>query len=302
MLRVEDLDAPRTRPEALRGNLEELAWLGLDWDEGPDVGGPHGPYTQSQRLSLYADAIASLRSEGLLYECFLSRREIAEAARGRGPGGEGVDGAGEGPAEGTSSVYGEAQRELNAELTPERRAAGRAPSLRFRVPSGSVSFHDAVNGVVAVDLQREVGDFVVRRADGQFAYQLAVVVDDALMGMSEVARGADLLASTAAQLLLYDALGWRRPAFAHVGLLLGPDGTKLSKRGGALSLHELAAAGADPNQVLGALARSLGWLEEPGGVSPSGLLERLQEHGAAAPAGDTRLSPPDLAALTGVDS
>lgn len=298
LMRVEDLDAPRTRPEAVIGNLAELRWLGIDWDEGPDIGGPHEPYLQSGRRPRYEEAIARLKDAGYLFECFLSRREIAEASGGA----HGVDDAGEGPAEQSGRVYGAAQRELNEELALERRLAGRTPSLRFRVPSGSVAFHDAVQGPIVIDLQREVGDFVVRRADGQVAYQLAVVVDDALMGMTEVARGADLISSTAAQALLYDALGWPRPEFAHVGLLLGQDGSKLSKRGGALSLHELRVAGADPRAVLGTLARSLGWLEDRGGVSSAALGAWLIANGAAAPAGPVTLSPPDLAALTGVDS
>lgn len=298
LMRVEDLDTPRTRPEAVMGNLDELRWLGIDWDEGPDVGGPHEPYLQSERLAHYEEAITRLADAGYLFECFLSRREIAAAAGGE----QGVDDAGEGPAEQSGRVYGEAQRELNAELAPERRLAGRTPSLRFRVPSGSIGFRDAVQGPVVVDLQREVGDFVVRRTDGLVAYQLAVVVDDALMGMTEVARGADLMSSTAAQALLYDALDWSTPKFAHVGLLLGPDGSKLSKRGGPLSLHDLRAAGADPRAVLGTLARSLGWLDEPGGVTTEELRERLTDNGATAPAGAVTLSPSDLAALTGVDS
>ncbi|HZW98585.1 MAG TPA: tRNA glutamyl-Q(34) synthetase GluQRS [Trueperaceae bacterium] len=298
VMRVEDLDAQRTRPEAVVGNLDELAWLGLDWDEGPDVGGPFGPYMQSERLALYEVALTRLAEAGHLFECFLSRREIADASSGD----EGVDDAGEGQGEQSARVYGKAQRELNAELAPERRRAGRAPSLRFRVPTGTVVFRDAVQGDVVVDLQREVGDFVVRRADGQVAYQLAVVVDDALMGMTEVARGADLLSSTAAQALLCDALGWPRPKYAHVGLLLAPDGSKLSKRGGALSLHELHGAGTDPRLVLGILARSLGWLEDTVVVSAGELLERLRERGAAAPAKPLTLPPSDLAALTGVDS
>lgn len=297
LMRVEDLDGPRTRPAAVMGNLAELRWLGLDWDEGPDVGGPHGPYRQSERVSSYEAAIARLANAGHLFECYLSRREISQASAG----GQGVDDAGEGPAGEAARVYGAAQRALNERLAADRRREGRVPSLRFRVPDATVSFEDGVQGRVTVELRRDVGDFVVLRADGQVAYQLAVVVDDAAMGVTEVARGADLLSSTAPQVLLYDALGLPRPRFAHVGLMLGPDGEKLSKRGGALSLHELRVAGADPHAVLGLLARSLLW-HEGGPVTARELRERLHAVGAEAPAAAVTPSPEDLAALVSVDS
>lgn len=298
VVRVEDLDAPRTRPEAVLGNLEELAWLGLDWDEGPDRGGPHAPYLQSRRGPLYEAALARLLAAGHLYECFLTRREVAELSSGP----PGVDDAGEGRQDAPSRVYGPAHRELNDSVAPRRRAEGRRPSLRFRVPAGTVEFDDAVQGRVSVDLASAVGDFVVRRSDGQVAYQLAVVVDDHAMGVTEVARGADLLQSTAAQLVLYRALGLTPPAFAHVGLLLGEDGEKLSKRGGALSLHELRRAGAEPAAVLGLLAHTLGWTEGPQPTTARELLASLGPGPVKAPAGPVRLATADLARLSGVDS
>ncbi len=298
VVRVEDLDAPRTRPEAVLGNLDELAWLGLDWDEGPDRGGPHAPYLQSLRTPLYEAALARLVRAGHVYECFLTRREVAELAGGPA----GVDDAGEGPQAAPARVYGPAHRDLNAAVAPGRRAAGRAPSLRFSVPATTVAFHDAVQGTVRVDLAAEVGDFVVRRSDGRYAYQLAVVVDDAAMGVTEVARGADLLPSTAAQLVLYEALGLAPPSFAHVGLLLGEDGEKLSKRGGDLSLRELRRAGADPAAVLGGLAHTLGWAPELAPTSPRALLASLAADSVTAPAGPVRLRAADLARLVGVDS
>lgn len=300
VMRVEDLDAPRTRPEAVAGNLEELAWLGLDWDEGPDRGGPHGPYLQSERVAYYAAALERLVAAGRVYPCYLTRREVAElAAEAPGPAaaGSGVDDAGEGPAEQPARVYGARHRERNAAVAAARAAAGRAPSLRFRVPDGTLPFHDAVQGEVTVDLGAEVGDFVVRRADGLHAYQLAVVVDDAAMGITEVARGADLLHSTAAQLLLYDALGLPAPVFAHVGLLLDADGAKLAKRGGALSLRELRLAGVDPRAVLGVLAHGLGWSRRPEPLTPGELLESLGAGPVTAPPGPVRLTAADLAAL-----
>ncbi len=293
LIRVEDLDAPRTRPEAVRGNLDELAWLGLDWDEGPDVGGAHGPYRQSERGPRYEAALARLAATGQVYECYLSRREIAELA----PGAPGVDDAGEGPGERPARVYGPVHRARNAEVAGERRARGRPASLRWRVRAGALSFVDAVQGSVTVDLEREVGDFVLRRADGQFAYQLAVAVDDAAMGVSEVARGADILLSTAAQLLLHEALGSPPPRFAHVGLLVDERGDKLSKRGGALSLHELRASGASPEDVLGVLAHTLGWSSGPVPTDGRALLAGLGAGPVPAPAAPARLGDADLAAL-----
>lgn len=248
-MRVEDLDRDRTRPEAVLGNLAELRWLGLDWDEGPDSGGPYAPYLQSARLGLYRAALQRLEQRDLLFESYLTRRELA---------GE--------------EVYGAAQRRADDALRLERRAAGRQPALRFRSSAGAVTFDDLTAGRRSYDAERDVGDFVVRRADGQIAYQLAVVVDDAAMRISEVARGADLLSSTAAQLLLYRALELPPPAFAHVGLLLGPDGEKLSKRHGPTSLRELQAAGLRPERVVGLLAASLGLLPEPEEVRADELI------------------------------
>ena len=250
VMRVEDLDVERSRPEAVLGNLAELRWLGLDWDEGPDLGGPHAPYLQSQRGELYDAALARLAAAGHLFESYLSRRESADG----------------------DAVYGAAQRLADEAVRDERRAAGRPSSLRFRSPPGEVHVDDLVAGRQRYDTQRAVGDFVVRRADGLVAYQLAVVVDDAAMGISEVARGADLLSSSAAQLLLYGALGLRPPAFAHVGLLLGPGGEKLSKRHGPTSLRELGAAGRRPERVVGLLAASLGWLARPQEITAAELL------------------------------
>lgn len=298
ILRIEDTDQVRSTRESEQQIFDALRWLGIEWDEGPDVGGPHAPYLQSQRGALYEEALARLVASGRVYECFLTRREVAELAAS----GPGVDDAGEGAQATPSRVYGPAHRALNDELAPRRRAEGRAPSLRFRVPAGRVAFEDAVQGRVEVDLAAEVGDFVVRRSDGLVAYQLAVVVDDAAMGVTEVARGADLLRSTAAQLLLYEALGLPAPAFAHVGLLLDERGEKLSKRGGALSLHELRRDGADPRAVLGLLAHTLGWLEGPEPVTAPELLAELGGRPVTAPAGPVRLAAADLARLRGVDS
>ncbi len=258
IMRVEDLDGPRVRPGMEARILEELRWLGLDWDEGPDVGGPSGPYRQSERMDRYAAALERLRAAGAVYPCFCSRAEIAAAAQApHGPGDEGPR-------------YPGTCRALAPEEA-RRRAAQRRPAWRFRVPDGEVAFDDGVHGPQRRDVSAETGDFVVARADGIPAYQLAVVVDDAAMGVEEVVRGDDLLGSTARQLLLYRALALPAPVFAHVPLVNGEDGARLAKRHGALSLGELRERGADPRAVVGLLAASAGLCAPGARPSPGAL-------------------------------
>ncbi|MEW5929756.1 MAG: tRNA glutamyl-Q(34) synthetase GluQRS [Gemmatimonadota bacterium] len=259
VMRVEDLDRGRVRPGYMEAQLDDLRWLGLDWDEGPDVGGPHAPYVQSERQADYAAALARLEAAGLLYPCFCSRKEIAAAASApHGP-------ADEGPR------YPGRCRERPRQPGDE----GRAAALRFRVAPGAVGFRDLLQGDVAFDPEAETGDFVVRRKDGVAAYQLAVVVDDAAMGITHVVRGADLLPSTARQLLLYRALGLAPPEFLHVPLMLGPDGERLAKRHGAVSLAELREAGVSPVRATGWLASTCA-LAEPGEeVEAGGLVGRF---------------------------
>jgi glutamyl-tRNA synthetase len=260
LMRVEDLDGPRVRPGLERQILDDLRWLGLSWDEGPDVGGPAGPYRQSERLPRYAAALEALRAGGQVYPCFCSRAEIAAVSQA--PHGA----ADEGPR------YPGTCRELSqAEVA--RRSAARRPAWRFRVPPGAAAFHDGVHGARAHDVLAETGDFVVARADGIPAYQLAVVVDDAAMAVTDVVRGDDLLPSTARQLLLYAALGAEPPRFAHVPLVVGEDGARLAKRHGALSLGELRARGADPAAVTGLLAALSGLAPAGARLGPEALVE-----------------------------
>ncbi|HUL59591.1 MAG TPA: tRNA glutamyl-Q(34) synthetase GluQRS [Anaeromyxobacteraceae bacterium] len=250
LMRVEDLDGPRVKPGLEGRILEELRWLGLDWDEGPGADGPAGPYRQSERQTQYAGALAELRARGRVYPCFCSRAEIAAVSQApHGPGDEGPR-------------YPGTCRGLGAGEA-ERRAAARRPAWRFRVDPGPVAFEDGVHGPCSFDVDAGVGDFVVARADGIPAYQLAVVVDDAAMGVTDVVRGDDLLPSTARQVLLYRALDLPVPRFAHVSLVTGEDGERLAKRHGALSLGALRARGADPRAVVGLLA-ALSGLAPPG--------------------------------------
>jgi glutamyl-tRNA synthetase len=232
-MRVEDLDAPRVRPALAERQLDELRWLGLDWDGAPVF--------QSRRTALYEEALHRLREH--VYECFCSRAEIAAAASA--PHGD------EGPR------YPGACAELTAAQRAERRKT-RAPSLRLRVPPGPIAFHDEIAGPQSFDVQAMTGDFVLRRADGIFAYQLAVTVDDGAMGITQVLRGADLLSSTPRQILLHRLLGQTEPRWAHAPLVLSPSGGQLSKRDRPQSLSALREAGKDPRQLVAHLARLSG--------------------------------------------
>jgi glutamyl-tRNA synthetase len=245
VLRVEDLDRPRVRPGGAAQMLDDLRWLGLDWDEGPDIGGPYGPYYQSARQALYAAALAHLRARDLLYPCYCSRAELARIASA--------------PHADEPPPYSGACRSLSARERTAREAAGGRPAWRFCAPSASISFTDQIAGAVTEDVATTVGDFVVRRSDGIVAYQLAVVVDDALMGITQVVRGADLLASTARQLALCDALGYQRPReYAHAPLALDAAGARLAKRDAAAGLTAARESGMNPAGILGTLAASCG--------------------------------------------
>jgi len=246
VLRVEDLDRPRVRPGASTQMLADLRWLGLDWDEGPDVGGSLGPYTQSARQAIYDAALVRLRQKGLLYPCYCTRAELARIASA--PHGD------EGPR------YSGTCRALTQRERRERQAAGRQPALRFQAPLAPISFIDRIAGAVTESVAEAVGDFVVRRSDGIVAYQLAVVVDDALMGITQIVRGADLLSSTARQLALYDALDLPRPhEYAHVPLVLNSTGERMAKREADAGLSALRDSGMKPADVIGKLAASCGF-------------------------------------------
>src|SRR6266700_407535 len=183
VLRVEDLDRPRLRPGATERMLYDLRWLGLNWDEGPDIGGPYAPYTQSERQEIYTNYLQRLADKGLIYPCYCSRAEIARAASA--------------PQEDEGPRYPGTCRHLTQEQRRKHEANNRRPSLRFRVDDERiVSFTDVLAGPVEQHVQRALGDFIVCRSDGIFAYQFAVVVDDALMRINQVVRGTDLLNST----------------------------------------------------------------------------------------------------------
>ncbi len=284
LMRVEDLDGPRVRLGMEARILDELRWLGLDWDEGPDLSGPVGPYRQSQLGERYAAALKRLRADRLAYPCFCSRAEIAVAST-----------APHGPSDDGPRYPGTCRGLTPAEVT--RRGGERRPAWRLAVGPGEVAFDDGVHGRCAFDVAAATGDFVVMRADGLAAYQLAVAVDDAAMGVTDVVRGDDLLPSTARQLLVYRALGLAAPRFAHVPLVVGEDGERLAKRHGALSLGELRQRGADPRAVVGLLA-ALSGLADPGTRCwPRDLVMGFDL--ARLPRTPARLAPAAVAALVG---
>jgi len=236
LARVEDLDRSRVRPGMEEAQLADLRSLGLEWD-GPVV-------RQSERMRLYEEAIARLDGEGLLYPCYCTRAEIRAALSAP----HGISAA---------DRYPGTCRELTARDRAEHEAAGRPPALRVRAEEVSMAFEDRLLG----RQEGEVDDFVVRRNDGVPAYQLAVVVDDAAQDIGEVVRGADLVDSTPRQLLLYRLLGLPAPRLAHVPLVLGPDGRRLAKRHGAVTLSDRLAQGQSPGEVLAWMARTLGLAE-----------------------------------------
>lgn len=242
VLRVEDLDATRTRDGMTRAMLDDLEWLGVRFDEGP-IEGPHRPYAQSERTALYRAALEALDERGMVYPCSCSRKEIEEAASAP---------------HGHEPVYpGTCRGRDRSAVIAHASERGRAVAWRFRVEPGLVSLCDEVAGEYAQDVATSVGDFVVFRADGVPAYQLAVVVDDIAMEITSVVRGDDLLASTPRQILLYRAFGATTPRWAHVPLVVNDRGVRLAKRDGALSIAELRAAGVRPHRLREALLDTL---------------------------------------------
>ncbi|MCC7373765.1 MAG: tRNA glutamyl-Q(34) synthetase GluQRS [Verrucomicrobiales bacterium] len=232
IMRVEDLDQARCRSEFREAVFEDLRWIGLDWVEGPDVGGPRGPYDQSARMEGYREAFRRLREQGWLFPCRCSRRDIQSALSAPHAGDE-------------EPLYpGTCRNRAGITETEERGA------WRFRVPEGeAVEFVDGRQGPQRWVAGRDFGDFVVWRHDGVPSYQLACVVDDAAMGVTEVVRGADLLLSTARQILLYRALGWAPPGFYHCPLVTDDAGVRLAKRHDALSLRRLREMGKTPEEL-----------------------------------------------------
>ena len=245
ILRIEDTDVERSTLESEMGIQLDLQWLGLDWDEGPDSRGAHGPYRQSERVHLYQSYAKELLGAGAAYYCFCSVAQL-EAERQRAL------------AEGRVARYAGTCRGLSREEAAARIAAGERPAIRFRVPEDrEVLFTDVVRGDVKFHTD-VIGDPVIVRADGRPAYNFAVVVDDALMEITHVIRGEDHISNTPRQILIYEAMGFTPPAFAHLALVMGPDHSPLSKRHGATSVAEFRSKGYLPEALVNYLAL-IGW-------------------------------------------
>lgn len=248
VLRLEDLDPDRCRQEYCDQVMRDLEWLGLDWDGEPVY--------QSKRTKAYAQAFRALEEQGLLYPCYCTRAErLAASAPHRSDGLSVYDGR--------CSRLTAAQRET---LEKTRR-----PAWRASVPEKTIAFCDLLYGNYSEDLKTDCGDFIVRRSDGVYAYQLAVVVDDAAMGVTQVVRGSDLLSSTPRQLWLQEALGFQHPDYGHLPLLLSPEGRRLAKRDRDLELGELQRRYSAP-QLVGALACAAGLIDRPEPISPQALI------------------------------
>jgi len=251
-LRIEDLDAARSRPELVDLARRDLLWLGLDWD-GPEL-------RQSGDDLPYRSAVDGLLLRALAYPCTCTRREIQDVAGAPHAGGE-------------SRYPGTCRRRFPSRAEAE--GTGRKAGVRFAVPAGGERVRDALRGEALFDVSAEVGDFLLERRDAVFAYQLAVVVDDARQGVTEVLRGDDLLPSAARQQLLYRALGEPVPRWLHVPLVVGDDGTRLAKRDGSLTLESLREEGVDPRAVVGWAARSAG-VDAAGPLRPDEILGLLR--------------------------
>lgn len=253
VLRIEDLDTARAVHGAATEIVHDLNWLGLDWDNQLEA-----TYIQSNRFDRYRGALEELQSRDLVYPCYCSRRELREIASApHGPSGP---------------LYPGTCRNLTPAERLEREV-NKTPSWRFRVqPETIVEFDDLIAGTVRERIDRRSGDFIVARADGIFSYQLAVVIDDIDMGITHVLRGDDLLDSTPRQILLFNTFGATPPRYAHVPLILGPDGVRLAKRHGSISIAELRSAGHSPEQLIGWLAWSCGLLPHPEPIAAGELV------------------------------
>ena len=263
LFRIEDTDTTRVTDEYIQAAIDTLKWLGLQWDEGPEVGGPNGPYLQSQRLGIYAEWAQKFLDQGDAYHCYCSPEEL-EAVR------EAQRAANEAPG------YNGHCRDLTADQITAYKAQGREAVVRMRMPDGITTFTDEIRGEVTFD-HKFVPDFVMVRADGSPLYTLAVAVDDILMGVTHVLRGEDLLSSTPRQIRVYQAMGVKiedYPAFAHLPFVMGQDNAKLSKRNGEVSIAWYREQGYLPEAICNYLAL-LGW--SPGDDRENVTMKELTE-------------------------
>ena len=258
VLRMEDIDPDRSRPHYVEAIQHDLAWLGLDWDEGPDKGGPFAPYTQSKRLERYAEVISELTRLGHTYPCYCTRKELKTMASAP-------------HAEDVGPIYPGTCLGLSASQRAERQAQGRKPSLRLHGSEDTV-FQDLVHGEVRMSWAECGGDFPLRRSDGVVAYQLAVAVDDMDQGINLVVRGADILPCTPRQILLFRLLGVQAPNYAHVPLIVDHCGERLAKRHQSRELRALREAGVSPQAIIGYLGHRAGLMPKAEMATPHELL------------------------------
>ena len=264
VLRMEDIDRPRCKPEYYEAILEDLRWPGIDWDEGPDVGGSMGPYIQSERHAYYEQALRLLQQSRHVYPCYCSRAQLA--AHASAPHGL----ASEGP------IYPGTCRGLSESEQLEK-AKHKTPAMRFQIGEAAIAYEDGLLGKQQFR-SGYGGDFIIKRADGIFAYQLAVVVDDAMMNITHVVRGIDLLDSTPRQIQLYKALSYSVPEFTHVPLMHMQTNEKISKRHsrGAVSTYELRKANVPPERLIGWIAYLYGQLSSPEPLTAGELLQHFR--------------------------
>ncbi len=257
ILRIEDTDAERTSQEYIDNIFDSLKALGLNWDEGPDVGGPYGPYTQSKRFDIYPKYVQQLLDSGFAYECFCTPEELEqekeEATKAKKP-----------------YVYSKKCEHLTEEEKAKLRAEGRKPAIRFNIAKAQKAFHDSsilkFNDLVKGELHMDtdlLGDFVIQKSNGAPTYNFAVVIDDALMKISHVIRGEDHISNTYKQILIFEALGFEVPRFGHLGMILAPDRSKLSKRHGATAVSDFVKQGYLTEALINFVAL-LGWSPSDG--------------------------------------
>lgn len=260
ILRMEDIDSPRIKAGAAQQAIDDLHWLGLDWDEGPDIGGQHAPYVQTERLALYLQHLEMLKAAERIYPCTCTRSDVAEAASAPHVGQEGP-------------IY---PGTCATRTVADAARLDRPYCWRFRASDTDRVIDDRFMGTRTMNVAQELGDFVVAKVDGAPSYQLAVVVDDHAMGITEVLRGDDLLPSAFRQAELYAFFGWTLPTFAHVPLVIGEDGRRLAKRHGDTRLAQFREAGVSSQRLLGWLAWSCGWQPDPGPTTIDDLRLRFE--------------------------
>lgn len=256
VMRIEDLDTLRTREEYTRVLLDDLMWLGLDWDEGPPIGGPNRPYHQSKRALFYDKMLNKLNQNGLIYPCYCSRAELhAPNAPHLSDG---------------SYIYNGRCRKNSEKI--KSMANGRPPAVRALVPNKVISFRDGCQGDYSQNIATECGDFILQRSDGVYAYQLAATADDGAMGVTEVVRGRDLLSSTPRQIWLLETLGFAVPRYCHTPLLLAPGGRRLAKRDMDMDMGTIRAHIQYPEKLLGYLGFLAGIIPAPDPIKALDLL------------------------------